>query len=90
MKALLNQPNMLIIIAESPTIRPRLLLHPANAGQGVDGFQGGDSPRSMPPSVTSRISSARGIFRRIFNSDGPSVGRKSLILLDRAGGFVKM
>ena len=26
----------------------------------------------------------------IFNSDGPSVGRKSLILLDRAGGVVKM
>ena len=28
--------------------------------------------------------------KRIFNSDGPSVGRKSLILLDRAGDFVKM
>jgi hypothetical protein len=26
----------------------------------------------------------------IFNRDGPSVGRKSLILLERAGDFVKM
>jgi xylulokinase len=30
------------------------------------------------------------IVKRIFNSDGPSVGRKSLILLDRAGDFVKL
>ena len=29
-------------------------------------------------------------LKLIFNSDGPSVGRKSLILLERAGDFVKM
>ena len=38
-------------------------------------------------SETARIEIAA---RLIFNSDGPSVGRKSLILLERAGDFVKM